>query len=665
MNEMLKFPEPCNSNSSAESVEFDFTEKEKDVSELMCEKLTELGLDDENFFDDLEKNISLLINLSLSEDGEIQMFAKKYLFEKLLEDTSSVSQAIFSVIDYTKFDSVKYVTLLGELHELMAEYLAQHIAQNINEPDLELLETLQAPFADAAHGARSHILGDSSANYFTQQAYSIALFDLSFSNEEFSFKDPTLPFKIAPGCYALLTPSGKELFILEQVSPEDASDTNKLLAKIVAEGRVFSGKEVGLEYQQTDFIEHFVLFKNSKMNAILREDFSIEVNELSIKEQLYFLNYFKNTTAEQVETMKKFTSLYGVDGMRTFLSLERGNDKLGDYIVSFGQHDEVAGKVFKYYGELLDKAEKAEKFVQEAGCEGEHCVQLAEQVRENIINRAQKDLETAVRSHDPGEVAAKIETYVADAKVYVALLQETVQKPLESIPATEISEEEKEQIRALSARNYVDEPGDFQRVIRSGLETAFESGNTRFYIERDDSGKVIFCDRFDDKVDTYNRRTVKYFGSVNAEPAFNGIGRVRITETLEQELANGETMFAHCDPENAVSSLYIEHGFVATGTVSPAGKFSFEIWRSNGSSEQLQTKSLSTAELLEQFDNQSESDGYKIRKVESGDQFPELGEGKYLTRYFRHNGEYYAVFEPAPTALLEEFVSPQEQKEAA
>lgn len=414
--------------------------------------------------------------------------------------------------------------------------------------------------------------------------------------------------------------------------------------------------------------EDVLLFQHvhsGELAGKIEGEFGFALSDLSLKEQYFFLNYLKRVTPDSAELMKRFTSLYGVDGMRTFLSLERGDETLGDHIVAFGQHDEVAGTVIKYYGELLNNSEKAESLVQEAGCEGEHCVQLAEQVRENIINRAQKDLETAVRAHDPSEVATKIETYVADAKVYVALLQEAVQQPLESIPAAEISEEDKEQIRALSARNYVEEPEDFQGIIRSGLESALESGNTRFYIERDDSGKVIFCDRFDDKVDPYNGRTVKYFGSVNAEPAFNGIGRVRITETLEQELANGETMFAHCDPENAVSSLYIEHGFVATGTVSPAGKYSFEIWRSSNSREQLQTKNFSTAELIEQLENQDESTEFEIRKVESGDQFPELNEGKYLTRYFRHGGEYYAVFESAPATLHAEFVPPQEQKEAA
>ena len=66
---------------------------------------------------------------------------------------------------------------------------------------------------------------------------------------------------------------------------------------------------------------------------------------------------------------------------------------MGDDIVAFGQNNEVAGSVFKYYGELLDSADRAEALVREVtNCEVGNCAELANQVRENILNRAQKIL---------------------------------------------------------------------------------------------------------------------------------------------------------------------------------------------------------------------------------------------------------------------------------
>jgi hypothetical protein len=296
------------------------------------------------------------------------------------------------------------------------------------------------------------------------------------------------------------------------------------------------------------------------------------------------------------------------------------------------------------------------------GCEGDHCAQLAQQISENILGRAQKDLEDAVRADDPGQIKDKIATYSAEAKVEVAAIQERLRQPLESVAATELSKEDVDQIRVLSANSYKDESSEFQSLIAVGLEKALLNPVTKFYIERGSDDGVIFFDRFDDNVDHETGAVKKYFGSVVAGEAHGGIGRARIPQTLEQELAGGETMYAHSDPENNVSQLYIEHGFVATGTVSPAGKFSFELWRSVDSSNQFVSKGVATADLLIEIDAPDKYTAYVVREVESGDQFPELHEGQYLTRYFRHNGQRYAVFEEAPSALQAEFLPPQDSR---
>jgi len=466
---------------------------------------------------------------------------------------------------------------------------------------------------------------------------------------------PAEPFELAKDTWACFrTPKG--LTIIDK--PDSAKEQKNESETSTIEDRLGTlGQFTADKKQALIFDYEFMVSRPTR--EMIQKDFAFALKDLSLREQFYFLNYLKRTTVADADSLKNFIKHHGVNGARAFLSLERGDETLGDQIVAFGQNHEAADALFKYYGELLDNAERAEALVLENGCEGEHCLQLGAQVRENIINRGQKDLETAVKESDRSELAAKIKTYVADAKVYVALLQEAIQQPLEPVAATTINDKDKAQILALSARNYANEKEDFQTVIRSGLEQALANPNSRFYIEKDKAGKVIFCDRFDDIKDEKNDRVVKYFGSVNAEPSFNGIGRVRIAETLEQELARGQTMFAHCDPKTAVSSLYVEHGFVATKTVRPAGKLSFEIWRGDDFGEQLPTKSLTVAALLEQFENQNQPAPYEIRKVAKDDQFLELDEGKYLTRYFRHNGEYYAVFEPAPPALALAFVPPE------
>jgi hypothetical protein len=403
------------------------------------------------------------------------------------------------------------------------------------------------------------------------------------------------------------------------------------------------------------------------VREMIQREFDFELKDLSVKEQFYFLNYLKRVTVENADVMKRFTSLYGVDGMRTFLSLERGDESLGNNIVAFGQHDEVAGTVFKYYGELLNSAERAEALVKEVSdCEGEACTDLANQVSENIVNRAQKDLEKAVRAHDPSEVAAQIENYVAAAKEYVALLQEIGTGEIEEVNSSELSTEEQDRMKVLMKANYdkaypEPENEDFKTAVAGSLEKSFSNPDTSFRVLRD-NGKIVSYNRFDTVRDLTGKE-VSYFGSFNADPAYSGVGGVMLEETIKDQLETGRPMMAHCDPTQAITRKYIEDGFVATGLYELADKPSFEIWRSKDSSAQLESKKLSVNELLESID---QSGAMTVREQSESEAYPELQNGMGLTRYFTHEGKTYLVFETLPDTLSKDFTPPQEeQKEAA
>lgn len=179
----------------------------------------------------------------------------------------------------------------------------------------------------------------------------------------------------------------------------------------------------------------------------VNNDLGFDMSALTLPEQFNFLVYIRDKSVSDVVPVKEFISTHGLSGFKTLLSLERGDQSLGDHIVAFGQHDEVAGTVFKYYGELLDSADRAEEILDEL-THGNYTTEDVHAFRENVLKRAQKDLEDAVRSHDPSEVAAKIEQYVSKAKEYVAFLQEVGGKT-ETLSVNEISLEDKESMKAL------------------------------------------------------------------------------------------------------------------------------------------------------------------------------------------------------------------------
>jgi len=403
------------------------------------------------------------------------------------------------------------------------------------------------------------------------------------------------------------------------------------------------------------------------VREMVQREFNFELKDLSVREQFYFLNYLKQVNVADSELMKKFTSLYGVDGMRTFLSLERGNENLGDHIVAFGEHDEVAGTVFRYYSELLNSAERADTLVQEVSdCEGELCIELGNQVRENILNRAQKDLEDAVRSHNPSEVATQIENYVVAAKEYVALLQEVGAGKIESVSPEALTTEERVRMQDLLRKNYdkaypEPENNDFKETVASSLTKSFGNPNTTFRVLRDND-KIVSFNRFDTLRD-YTGKEVLYLGSFNADPAYSGVGRIMLEETVKEQLENGHPMMAHCDPTQAITKKYIEDGFVATGLYSLAGKPSFEIWRSKDSIAQLESKERTIQELLSSDEG---SESIVVREQSESETYPELQSGMGLTRYFTHQKKTYLVFEKLIDSLKSEFTSPQEElKEAS
>jgi hypothetical protein len=401
---------------------------------------------------------------------------------------------------------------------------------------------------------------------------------------------------------------------------------------------------------------------------LLTADFGAEtdISNLPPQEQRHFLDYFKDRKESEIAPIQNFCRLYGLTGVRTFLSLERGDESLGDAIVAFGAHSEQAGEVFQYYGELLDSAERAEELVREVtGCEGADCMEQAALVRENILNRAQKDLEAAVRSDDAGDVTALVQNYVAAAKEYVALLQEVGAGGIESIASGELSAEDQKRMRVLLRSNYDGvyegvEYAAFKTAVEDSLTNSFTNPDTTFRVLRDE-GEIVSFNRFDTVRDVSGRE-VSYFGSFNADPAYSGVGGVMLEETIKDRLEDGRPMMAYADPGQSVTRKYIENGFVATELHPFSGETLFEIWRKADSPSQFETKQKTVAELLATENTES----VVVREQTEAETYPELQQNKALTRYFNKDGKVYLVFETLPEHLRDEFVAPQqEQSEAA
>jgi len=469
---------------------------------------------------------------------------------------------------------------------------------------------------------------------------------------------------------------------LLQTDPEElqsvlrqASGTRKEMADWLAERLILLNEQIEQAKEQVvlvdagdvlseegfsvdkDKVRKYEYLMHPRLRMPLETQLGIDLKSLTIPVQLQFLSYIESHDNAAMEKIVAFAQQYGTNGMRTFLSLERGDETLGDAIVAFGERQELAEVVFRYYGELLDSADRAEELVREVtDCEENVCSELARQVRENILTRAQEDLERAVRADNPGDIEAQIENYVAAAKEYVALLQEVGSGHIEVVKASELSSDDVQAMRTLQRMRYErlypgDEFADFRETVFASLEVSFSKSDTEFYILRD-SEEIVCFNRFETRRDSSGRE-VTYFGSFNANSAYSGVGSVMLEESIRERLKDGRPMMAHCDPIQGISRKYIEDGFVATKLVDLSGHTDFEIWRSRDSERGIQSKQMSHTELLGMIGTDGD---IVVREQRTSEDYQELQEGKALTRYFTHQGETYLVFETLPSTLNDIFV---------
>lgn len=306
---------------------------------------------------------------------------------------------------------------------------------------------------------------------------------------------------------------------------------------------------------------------------------------------------------------------------------------------------------------LVALADNAEKLVQsEYDVNFSENTPSPENVRAELLAQVERLVVFASKVESEEQLREGLRLFEADVRIFSALskhagLPELLAKQLEQIPATELSVEDRHDLRILLHSNYLVEYPDnkdakFKEGVEKSLEDALQNPDTTFYILRDE-GQIVSFYRYDNLMDA-SKEKVAYFGSFNGNALYKGASGNIPEKTTQEKLTQVDRMFAHCDPQSEVSKKYIESGYIGVQKQEVWGKPSLEIWRSADSDDMLQTKKMSIEELvvLSQQTQSKESD-YFVRDVSKNDAFEELDEGLpyLLTRYFTHEGNTYAAFE--------------------
>ncbi|MDD5039629.1 MAG: hypothetical protein PHY34_00595 [Patescibacteria group bacterium] len=107
--------------------------------------------------------------------------------------------------------------------------------------------------------------------------------------------------------------------------------------------------------------------QSGPMREQIHQDFGVELSQLTLPEQNYFLKFIKRRGAEEAKPVMEFTKRYGNDGMTTFLSTEF-DPSMGERILELGKKmkPEEVQIIFKEFAALTHNArEKSEKLVGE------------------------------------------------------------------------------------------------------------------------------------------------------------------------------------------------------------------------------------------------------------------------------------------------------------
>jgi len=423
---------------------------------------------------------------------------------------------------------------------------------------------------------------------------------------------------------------------------------------------VLSSEGIKLSANEQSIEDEYEMLLQPTTRSIIERDFSVPLAELSVQEQLYFLGYLKKTTIGTAKAMQSFTALYGVDGMRTFLSLERFGEEFGEQIINLGtEHHKEVRRLFAHYATLLDRAAKAEAVIA-AAYEGEVSVEVLEVVRNKMLTKADSTLKQAMADGKREGLLEAIEQTNDEAagfgETFVALkaagLVDSVEdmKLEKKVHTGESVLEDKgllAKIEGLYRQRYDKETAT--RLIdilhtKLGLDGAtittisILAGELAASLLEVDDGERVYVGALNTSIDRGTQQLQ--------------LGTHMINSIVERKAEAGKILDATAVTENAMAYIN-RYKFVATRVLDTTTDGQSRLMLERNDSRQYQSSGMTTAEikLLEQS---ADGDDVLVRRIPDKNQVPvELGRGYVCTKIVPDKGELLFVLQRNVSAETE------------
>ncbi len=358
----------------------------------------------------------------------------------------------------------------------------------------------------------------------------------------------------------------------------------KIRAKLfdISYETLFIEKPNESEEERSERLRYVEEFKKN-YHAIAEEhifkESGVRLNNLSFKEQGWFLIYFNNAPETQKDRLRNFVAQHGEEGIKTFLSLEENNEDGAENILQLAENlkPELAESIYNKFNEIVRLAKEADEVIRkelfsEEANNNINVNQIKRELLKNsvkIINNLSNDVANA--QSDPNLVKniwKKLENCKTEvitlASVLRAAKKEGASLSIEDIAALslninsygeDLTDNDKKQILSLAKENWETLGNDKMTaaMLENLSEELKDTQNKKIYTLRY-SGEIIGIIRFNP-----TDHNTLYFGSFNVNKDLRGlnIGNQMMELALLKE-SEKRDLEAAADIKIPVLSNYLE-----------------------------------------------------------------------------------------------------------
>ena len=422
----------------------------------------------------------------------------------------------------------------------------------------------------------------------------------------------------------------------------------------------------------------YLMFLDPYLFDEIERDYGFPIRELTMREQLWFMASLREYNKEDEEKVMNITRKFGIDGARSFLSVEYGNE-VRQAIVDLAEKlpEDIIREIFSEYGKVVTVAQK-----EAANLVGT----FFEEGKEEPVDQIKLERELLSRSHavllkfaqlangeniDFRKIKEEIINTSADTILFASIFKAAFKGKkrvdfesirgvmLESVYSDDISNEDIRVMENILRANWADNPAGLEAAY-AGFEAGIDNSTTKWPILKKD-GKILAFMRFDASEHS-GKRPKKHAGSFNVHPAFRGsaIGMAMVYETMLIE-AKESIMEFEADATAIVATAYIEDmGGVIIDMIhreESSGAIDLLICELDLElNKLLGTKNMTQEEILRA---DATDDSWELHKIDVKNNIAELFElvakmkekNAIATHYFANTNEQgirYIVFEPLP-----------------